>query len=237
MELTTYVVAKKRNTSKGLRALINGKHIVTEQFIDAIVAAATPVTDADGQETCPLERDLEGNWPDPLQYLPPRGEEPSDKPVGAYAPDERRKEIFDGYTFVFYEKKQYENLFAAITNGKGKALFKAAIPNETEIDDFIRYVKGVAGEKGLGEFEDGSEGKGVVVVRYLPAKEGPESVWFKEFYTAVALRLDHRPIEQSEFLDAILAVDPAMLRRPLEVEQTQPENGEPKGLLPCAASL
>ncbi|TPX15244.1 uncharacterized protein E0L32_004521 [Thyridium curvatum] len=222
LSLTTHVVAKKRNTSKGLQALVNGKYIVTDSFIKAVLDAATPPADADGAGQSPLENDYEGNWPNELEHLPPRGEEPSNRPVDAYAPNKERKEIFDGYTFIFYDKKQHENLFAPITNGKGKALLREVVPHETQIDDFIRYVKEVAGEKGLGEFEDGSEGKGVVVVKYAPAK-GDTMDWYVNFVTSISLRLDHRLVDQREFLDAILANNAAMLRRPLEVERTQPE--------------
>lgn len=217
---TSHVITKKRNTSKGLQALINGKYIATDTFITAVVEAATTPADEDASAPSALERDFDGNWPNPLKHLPPRGEEPSDRPVEAYGPDDRRLEVFDDYTFVFYEQKQYETLFPVITTGKGKALLKEVSPGETDIDDFIRYVKGVAGEKGLGSFEDGSEGRGVVVVRYLPAK-GADFDWFADFLTSVALRLDHRPIDQREFLEAILACDATMLRRPLE-EESQP---------------
>jgi len=219
-QLTTHVVSKKRNTPKGLQALINGKYVVTDSFINAIVEAASTPGGAGDEEQSLLEQDFTENWPDPLDHLPPRGEEPSDRPTQAYAPDQRRQEVFDGYTFVFYDKKQYENLFPVITHGKGKALFKEATPGVTNIDDFIRFVKEVAGEKGLGSFEDGSEGKGVVVVRYTPAK-GDGYEWFANFLTSFAQRLDHRPIDQREFLEAILACDASMLRRPLE-EETQP---------------
>lgn len=219
--LTSHVITKKRNTSKGLQALINGKYVVADSFVNAVIEAATSDGDEPGM-TSALEQDYDGNWPNALEHIPPRGEEPSDRPEEAYAPDERRQEVFDGYTFVFYDKKQYETLFSAITNGKGKALFTEVIPGQTEIDDFVRYVKGVAGEKGLGSFEDGSEGRGVVVVRYLPAK-GADFDWFAEFLTAFALRLDHRPIDQREFLEAILACDASMLRRPLE-EESQAES-------------
>ncbi|KAK3690150.1 hypothetical protein B0T22DRAFT_189013 [Podospora appendiculata] len=215
--LTSHVVTKKRNTPKGLQALINGKYIVTDSFITALVEAASTADGVEDGTQSALERDFEGSWPNALDYLPPRGEEPVNSSPDAYAPDERRKEVFDGYTFVFYEKKQYETLFSAITHGKGKALLKEVTPRVTEIDDFIRYVKGVAGEKGLGSFDDGSEGKGVVVVRYLPAK-GNEFEWFAQFLTAFAQRLDHRPIDQREFLEAILVCDASILRRPLEVE-------------------
>lgn len=225
--LTSHVITKKRNTSKGLQALINGKYIVTDSFVSAVIGAATPLDSDDPSSTSALEQDYDGSWPNALEHLPPRGDEPTDRPGEAYAPDERRREVFDGYTFVFYEKKQFENLLSAITNGKGKALFMEVTPGKTEIDDFVRYVKGVAGEKGLGSFEDGSEGRGVVVVRYLPAK-GADFDWFAEFLTSVALRLDHRPIDQREFLEAILACDASMLRRPLEEESQPPARSRPQ---------
>ncbi|KAK1826208.1 hypothetical protein QBC39DRAFT_364914 [Podospora conica] len=222
--LTSHVVSKKRNTSKGLQALINGKYIVTDTFINAIVEAATPPADPEEGTLSPLERDYEGNWPNPINHLPPRGEEPSDRPADAYAPNEKRQDVFEGYTFVFYEQKQYDNIFAAITHGKGKALYKEVTPGKTDVDDFIRYVKEVAGEKGMGSFEDGSEGKGVVVVRYVPAK-GDDYEWYAQFLTTFAQRLDHRPIDQREFLEAILACDASMLRRPLEEDTQQSRQG------------
>ncbi|KAK3362018.1 hypothetical protein B0T24DRAFT_537867 [Lasiosphaeria ovina] len=228
-KLTSHVVTKKRNTPKGLQALINGKYIVTDSFISGIVNAAAVADGAEDGAQSALEEDFEGAWPKAIDHLPPRSEEPVDRPPKSYAPDARRQEVFDGYTFVFYEKKQYENLFPAITYGKGKALLKEVIPRETEIDDFVRYVKGVAGEKGLGSFEDGSEGKGVVVVRYMPAK-GAESEWFAQFLTSFALRLDHRPIDQREFLEAILDCDASTLRRPLEEEsQSRTHNKQNAG--------
>jgi len=85
------------------------------------------------------------------------------------------------------------------------------------VADFVGYVKGIAGEKGLGEFEDGSEGKGVVVVRFNPVK-GAGTEWYSDFNRQVSLFLDHRLIEQNEFLDAILGNDASVLRRPLELE-------------------
>jgi DNA repair protein XRS2 len=194
--------------------LINGKYIVTDSFINAIVDAASLPDEAEEGTSSALEEDFDASWPNPLDHLPPRGEEPVERQPEAYSPDNRRQEVFDGYTFVFYDSKQYENLFPAITSGKGKALLREVIPGKTDIDDFIRYVKGIAGEKGSGSFEDGSEGKGVVVVRYMPKTEDCD--WFAQFLTSFAQRLDHRPIDQREFLEAILDGDASMLRRPLE---------------------
>lgn len=214
-ELTTHVVARKRNTSKGLQALINGKYIVDYSFLDAVRDAAD---EKDGLESL-LEKDFDAYWPDALQHLPARGQEPTQRSSDAYAPDSSRQDIFDGYTFVFFEQSQFDNLLSPITNGRGKALLSQADPAKTKVEDFIRYVKNVAGEKGLGEFEDGSEGKGVVVVRYQPSK-GPTLEWYSNFGRQVSLQLDHRLVEQSEFLDAILNNDASVLRKPLEIEQS-----------------
>ncbi|CAD6445987.1 6413a378-5fc9-454c-a96e-e07d15d0615b [Sclerotinia trifoliorum] len=214
-DATTHVVVKKRNTAKGLRALINGKYIVdNDTFIKAIVDATTP-----GPNGTSLQEDFERNFPDAAQYLPERGSEPTDEPASAYAPDPSRESMFDGYTFVFYDKAQFETLLAPITDGRGKALFREVTPLQTPVDEFVRYVKNVAGEKGVGEFEDGSEGKGVVVVGFYPTK-GDGVEWFQDFARQVALNLDQRLIVQSEFLDAILKKDASLLRRPLEVEMS-----------------
>ncbi|KAF7956150.1 hypothetical protein EAE96_005070 [Botrytis aclada] len=215
-DITSHVVVKKRNTAKGLRALINGKYIVdNDPFIKAIVDATTPEPDG----TCSLEKDFKNNFPDAVQYLPERGTEPTDEPATSYAPDLSRQTLFDGYTFVFYDKAQFETLLAPITDGRGKALYREVTPTQTPVNDFVRYVKNVAGEKGVGEFEDGSEGKGVVVVGFYPTKgEGVE--WFQDFASQVALALDQRLIVQSEFLDAVLKTDASLLRRPLEIEMS-----------------
>lgn len=218
--ITSHVVAKRRNTPKGLQALICGKFIVyNESYVNALVAAATPVTpkEADGEIKSLLEQDWDANFPNPMDYLPPRGEEPTERDDSAYAPNLDRQSVFEGYTFIFYDKRQFDTLLAPINDGGGKAYFREVIQLKTEVQDFVRYVKDVAGEKGLGEFEDGSEGKGVVVVRFNPVK-GAGIDWFANFNRDVALSLDHRLIEQNEFLDAILGNDASGLRRPLELE-------------------
>lgn len=203
-----------------MQALINCQLIVSHAFADAVARAAAPVTDDNGVHTSPLEQNFEEHWPDATKFVP-SGPDGVDE---AFAPDERRREIFEGYTFIFYDKR-YETMFPIITAGKGKALLRKVVPRQTDVDDFIRYVKSVAGEKGLGEFEDGSEGKGVVVVRYTPA--GEEEEWYKDFFNEFALRLDHRPIEMRDIFIAVLDFDPAQLRRPLLLELTQRESGKP----------
>ena len=71
IDRTTHVVQGKRNTAKGLHALINGKYIVTNSFIDALIYAITP-TDLDHDESlCPLEENFDKHWPDEMQHVPP----------------------------------------------------------------------------------------------------------------------------------------------------------------------
>ncbi|KAL8804292.1 MAG: hypothetical protein Q9182_002657 [Xanthomendoza sp. 2 TL-2023] len=212
---TTHVIQGKRNTAKGLQALINSKYIVDESFADALVYATAP-TDFDHDESLtPLEEDFKQYWPDPMQHVPPKGKEPNERPVEAFAPNPGRANVFEGYTFVLCEKAQFESLQGPITNGGGKAMMFSLKSRQTTTEELVRYVKGVAGEKGLGELEDGSEGKGVVVVKFRGGKDDFE--WAAELVRTASLALDLRFIEQNEFMDAILMNDASVLRRPLEV--------------------
>ncbi|KAL9630816.1 MAG: hypothetical protein Q9204_004528 [Flavoplaca sp. TL-2023a] len=214
---TTHVVQAKRNTAKGLQALINAKHIVNETYIDALVYATAP-TDFDHDESLtPLEEDFIKHWPDAMQHVPPKGKEPNERPFEAFAPNPERANVFEGYTFVLCEKGQFESLQGPITNGGGKAMYFGLKPKLTTTEELVGYVKNVAGEKGLGELEDGSEGKGVVVVKFRGAKEDFE--WAAELVRTSSLALDLRFIEQNEFMDAILMNDASVLRRPLEVAE------------------
>ncbi|CAG8956713.1 hypothetical protein HYFRA_00012257 [Hymenoscyphus fraxineus] len=211
---TTHVVASKRNTPKGLQALIDGKYIVDTTYVKAIVDAAKSIED-----------DF-ANFPDALKFLPPKGKEPTERPATAYAPDPLRQDMFEGYLFVFYSQQQFDTLLPPITGGRGKALYREVIPDRTTVPEFVEYVKQVAGEKGLGELEDGSEGKGVVVVKFNPSA-GQGIDWYANFNTEVALSLGYRLIEQNEFLDAILGGDSSVLRRPLEVASSSRTTAQP----------
>lgn len=214
---TTHVLSTKRNTAKGLQALINAKHIVTETYIDALIYATTPDNLDELESLSPLEADFDAHWPNAREHLPPKSKEPSERPAEDFAPMPERGNVFDGYTFVFCDPLQFETLQAPITNGGGKALEFTMEPGKTSIEEIVRYVKGVAGEKGLGEFEDESEGKGVVVVAFR-GKKGLEE-WAADLTIQIALALGQRLIEQSEFLDAILLNDASILRKPLDSEE------------------
>lgn len=220
MGQTTHVVSNKRNTAKSLQALINGKYIVTDAFIEAVehkASSAPNLDDPDNPLPSPLETHFDKNWPDAADYLPPAGKEPVPRPPEAFAPNPERAEVFSGYTFVFCDQIQFDNLQPPITNGGGKALIYQLVMGQTTADEFVQYVKSVAGQKGLGDFDaEGNGGKGVVVVRFSGAR-GFED-WAVDFQTQVDLQLDQRSVLQNEFLDAILTNNAKGLRKRLEEE-------------------
>ncbi|KKF93341.1 hypothetical protein CFO_g4287 [Ceratocystis platani] len=217
----THIVTRKRNTPKGLQALINGKYMVTNSYVDTIVAAAGSTSDTQGISL--LEQDYSKHWPKPEDFVPPKGNEAIDRPPESFLPDAERQDVFKGYTFVFYDEAQHRNLMAPISSGKGKALLYNVDPQTTRADDLVQYVKTTAGETGIGEFDDGSVGPGVVVVRYVPTS-GEDVEWYTRFITDVSLCLNHRAIEQSEFIEAILTRDATFLRRPLPADSSATTN-------------
>lgn len=222
--LTSHVVAEKRNTPEGLQALVNGKWIVTEEYITALeeLATASSADDEAAGDSMPskLEDDFEGCWPKEIQYLPTVGKEPVPRPAEMFAPSEARCQVYMGYTFIFCDDLQYEKLTPAIEDGSGKALLYELSPGDTTVEDFVRYVKSIVGEEGVGEFEDKSVGKGPVIVR-TSGRKGDED-WTADFQRDTQLRLDQRSIEQNEFLDSIIMNDATVLRRRLPTDDTAP---------------
>lgn len=222
VDKTTHVVQAKRNTVSGLQALLNGKYIVTDEYVDALVYAATPDDLEELENLCPLERDFDAAWPDPLRYLPSPGKEQIEHPAAAFAPNPERSTVFEDYTFVFGDPKQQENILPAISNGHGKALVCKVEHNKTTADDIVRFMQNAAGEKGFGDFNSPSEKGGVILVRWLTKPDIQGSA--DRLANEVALRIDQRPIEQREFLDAIVINDARTLRRALEFADST--NGE-----------
>lgn len=228
------MVSSKRNTAKGLQALINAKYIVVESFVTALIYVTTPHCLDEPENFSPLEKDFDGNWPNALDYLPAKSKEPNERPAEFFKPNPERKNIFEGYTFIFCDQTQHDVLHAPVNNGGGKALYFPLDPGNTSADELIRYVKKVAGEKSLGEFEDGSRGKGVVLVRFRGKKAYEE--WAMDLGDQLALALDQRMIEQSEFMDAILSNDASILRRPLQEEDEQGMSNSSSIQTMCGAS-
>jgi hypothetical protein len=215
---TTHVVAAKRNTPKGLQALVNGKHLVTEAYLDALDYATTPTTLSQDVNLSPLEIDFDVNWPDAKDYLPPPGKEPTMKPPEAYQPDSARANVFEHYTFVFCDQNQYDNLMPVITDGHGKALLFKVVNAETTGDDLLQFVQNVAGRKS-GEMQDSSSRGGVILVR--PSfKDDALQEWTNTIMNETVLKMDQRAIDQSEFLEAILSNDAGLLKETVPFEST-----------------
>lgn len=222
IDQTTHVVQNKRNTAKGLQALINGKYIVQDSFVDALVYAATPTDLENVESLSPLESDFDAAWPDANDHLPPAGNEPVHRPVEAFRPNPARLNIFDGYTFVFGDAAQFENLQAPINNGHGKALLYHVEVGVTTAEEIAQFMRNAAGQKGLGSQRNGPGG--VVLVRFRA--KGSDEAWSIELGNEVALLTNQRVIEQSEFLDAILGNDASPLCRPLPDAPPSASGGE-----------
>lgn len=222
---TTHVVQNKRNTAKGLQALINGKYIVNNSFIDALVYATTPTEFENDEAMSPLEIDFNAAWPKEIEYLPSAGNEPVDRPAEAFAPNPSRANVFEGYTFIFGDKSQFDNLQAAINNGHGKALFYEIHDGTTTAAEVVQFMNEASGRKGVGSARE--DRGGVVLVRFR--SKGEHEPWSIEIGNEIALMTDQRVIEQREFLDAILGNDASPLCRllPREEAPSQPSDPSP----------
>ncbi len=227
---TTHVVSSKRNIAKGLQALINGKYIVTDPFIDAVVTASTSGGSADHQDVpsqSPLEQDFDANWPDAMNYLPGPGKEPKPRPPELFAPNPNRINIFEHFTFIFADDAQYEQLQAPITNGDAKCVKYDMKLGQTTVDEFVRFVRGFADKKGSDQFTNGGIGKGIVIVRFRGKEDTAQ--WALDFIRNMDRQLGQQSFEQNEFLDAILSNDASGLRRPLSEKDIQ-------GIVPPASA-
>lgn len=224
--VTTHVVATKRNIPPTLCALIEGRHVVTDAFVDALAeTCASQPNDTDPQNPLqsPLEQDLESNWPSETQYLPPPGKEPVTRGPEYFAPKPERSNVFEGYTFVFVDPNQFESLQPIIATGGGKAaVYERFQKNASGPEEFVEFVK----QKNHGAWMPG-QGKGPVVVRF---EIKPDDQWGHQFCNDADIALGQRSIKQNEFLDAILLNDASTLRKPLEETIEPPRSTAPAQL-------
>jgi hypothetical protein len=212
---TTHVIGKKRNTPPGLQALLQGRWLLAHSFVDAMAKATTsPGRDTNGIDLpCPLEIDFEGNWPREEEHILPAAGEPNPKPNEYLKPNTQRAELFANFTFIFLSQAQYDALMPVATSGSGKALLWNIETGTEKAEDFVAYVKEVAGAKGDGDFRLSQHtGKGGIVLIRLENKDKP---WVAAFLTTVESTLEQRAMEQNQFLNAILSNDTSDFRRPL----------------------
>ncbi|KAL4919058.1 hypothetical protein BDW62DRAFT_48194 [Aspergillus aurantiobrunneus] len=233
VNVTTHVVQTKRNTAKGLQALVNGKYIVDYSFVDALDYAATPSDMENLESLSPLENDFDATWPDAREHLPPPGKEVTNASDESFAPNPARLNIFEGYTFVFCDKSQHQLLEEPINNGHGKALYFEVKEGVTTADEIVRFMNNAGGLKDIvsEQYVDG----GVVLVRFR-SKTGNED-WLIQLLDEVALITDQRVIQQNEFLSAILGNDASVLCRRLPREIVPEPTTEPTSAPPSSEEV
>ncbi|KAK5943585.1 hypothetical protein PMZ80_004593 [Knufia obscura] len=198
---TTHLVAQKRNTPKGLQALIEGKPIVSEAYIDALIYASTPTDLQEEENLSPLEIDFDDAWPDPTQHLPPAGKEPTNKPAEAYKPDSARAKVFEKYTFFFFDQTQYDALLPPITTGHGKVLIFKVKQDTTTLEEGMIFVRNAVG----------THGRAIII----KLNETPDmQPWLVEYIEDLCSKLGQEPAIQSDLLDTILANDASQLCKP-----------------------
>lgn len=209
---TTHVVSSKRNLPKVLSALTAAKHIVTAEFLDAVLKVATTSLDAEGTYVpSKLEEDFDAWWPKEKEFIPPIGAEPVPQPQEKLEPDPSRSEVFSGLTFIFLNDDQYNSLLEPITGGGGKALLYEVRPGQTTVQEYVDFVQSVAGKKRRSATTN--EKLPVVTVR-LPTYPDEMEQWAADFVTGTDQALGQRSVLQNEFLDAIITNNRSSLQRP-----------------------
>lgn len=209
---TTHVVSQKRNLPKVLSALVAGKHVVSGDFLDAVLdVATTSVDEADNYQPSKLEEDFDAWWPKEKDYIPPIGAEPVARPQEMLEPDTSRAEIFVGLTFIFLNESQYNSLLEPVTCGGGKGLLFDVRPGETTIEEYVDYVHSVAGKKK--RTKAANDKLPIVTVRLAGYPDGMEE-WAAAFVPGVDQALHQRSLLQNEFLDVIITKDRVSLQRP-----------------------
>lgn len=197
---TTHMISPKRNTPKTLQALIEGRHLVTEAFVDDLIYASTP-TDLEADVSfCNLEADFDAGWPSEAKYLPPAGKEPTTKPDSAYGPNPERAKIFEKHTFFFFDQGQYDLLLPPITVGHGKGLFYEIKESTTKVEDTLKFIRNAIGTSGT-----------AVIVKPNEQEESFRGNFVEKF----CIKLGQQSTEQAALLDAILANDASSLHQPL----------------------
>ncbi|KAK6350930.1 hypothetical protein TWF718_004111 [Orbilia javanica] len=199
---TTVAVVTKRNLPVSLRALINGAWVVTSAFVDAIAAAAEQVRGPNGDLLdSPLQEDVVANWPDPLSFLPPPGQEPNPKAPEYFRPNPKRKTMFEKWVVVCFTQQHMDIFTGPITDGGGKTELFNLREGKTKPAELIVHIDRL--------------GKKVIVL--YPNVEGD---WYERFRREVEERTGVRFAEQNEFLDAVLLADASELAKPYEPEES-----------------
>ena len=226
---TTHIIASKRNTAFGLQALIYGGYIVADSYVDAFEYATTP-QELDEEETFSLlEQDFDANYPDPTRHLPAAGKEPTTRIDSDYAPMIDRKTVFEDWTFIFADKSQHETLVSAITAGHGKALLWTIEKSKTTIEDGEIFVRQASNQKSTSLSKLKDEDFQVILVSF------PKDPSINDLVYNVAARFGLSPIDQADFIDAIVSNTATVLKRPAPETHTGHESMPPPTASPSTA--
>ncbi|KAF3924597.1 hypothetical protein AA313_de0200870 [Arthrobotrys entomopaga] len=195
---TTVVIVTKRNLPVSLRALINGAWIVTSAFVDAIVTAAAQPKDDKGENLdSPLQLDITQNWPNPINFLPPPGQEPNPKPASFFVPNPARKVMFEKWAVVCCTQQHMDIFTGVVADAGGKIELFELREGKTKPAELIVHLER------LGR-------------KFIVLAPNTDDAWSNTFRKDVEARVGVRFAEQNEFLDAILNADATMLARSYE---------------------
>ena len=200
---TTHVVSNKRNTPQTLQALVHAKYIVDDSILKELEYVTTEGNLDEPESMSRLELDFDAGWPDPLEFLPAVTREPNPKSEDYFKPDPSRNQVFTGYTFVMFDKKQYDGLQPAIVGGGGKAKLHELKLGQATVRDISKYM---GEEFNAAESHAEGSGYGVLHVRLVISDPIYEE-WATRIQTESVAVTGQGLVEQNEFLDAILVKD------------------------------
>lgn len=116
---TQYVVPEGKKSSRILYSLVQEVPIVLPTFVDALAASAGA-----------MEEDFTKGYPSAADYIA----DPS------YIVNPKRRDVLEGYLFIFCEEKQRDSLLGVITSAGGKTLF-LAVTSRTTPQDIVDSIE------------------------------------------------------------------------------------------------
>lgn len=221
--VTTHVVASKRNNPSVLQGLAQAKWPVSYQWLEklghAVQAQSSGVQENDCRSA--LEHDLAEAWPAEADYLVGPGSEPVQRDKSLLSPDPRRSEVFSGLLFVFLTQVQYDSLMPVITACGGKAFVKVINLGTDTAADAIQYLRELAGNKSGRFGQTALSLPKTIVIRPSESKDR-EAEW-SDLNTVLDSALGRPTIAQSELLDVILTLDTSSFQLPTgNADDTEP---------------
>lgn len=196
-------MSNKRNTPQTLQALVHAKYIVDDSILKELEYVTTEGNLDEPESMSRLELDFDAGWPDPLKFLPAVTREPNPKSEEYFKPDPSRNQVFKGYTFVMFDKKQYDGLQPAIAGGGGKAKWRELKLGQETVRDINQYMKEAFN---AAEAQSEGSGYGVLHVRLVISDPTYEE-WATRIQTESVATTGQGLVEQNEFLEAILIKD------------------------------